>query len=123
MSEDTWSWDHDTCDMPGCTEVAPYRLYVNDEQMQTFCLDHMQAVAAEHAWLWRDVVGIAAAAEHAESCDLHRYGDRSAFGICTCRAAAASADYDPLELEHSPAAIAELLAPVRHPGRGEGDGL
>lgn len=33
-----------------------------------------------------------------------------------------SDDYDPLERDHSLAAIAELRAPVRHPDRGEGDG-
>lgn len=61
--EDDWSWEYDTCDMQGCTEPAPYRLYVSNEHVQNFCQDHMQQAASEHAWLWRDVADVVAAAE------------------------------------------------------------
>lgn len=95
MDEDTWSWENDTCDFEGCTEPATHRRYISEELRGRYCPEHMQQVASGHAWFWRDVIATAAAADAG----------------------------DPLERDHSPAAIAELLAPVRHPERGEGEGL
>ena len=89
--EDTWSWEHDTCDYPECNAPAPYRRYIDDQPRGHYCEEHMNQVANEHGWFWTDV-------------------------------AAAAEDADPLERDHSPAAIAEALAPVRHPARGEGEG-
>jgi hypothetical protein len=63
--DDTWSWDSDTCDYEGCTELATQRLYVGDELRRHYCELHMNEVANEHARFWQDVIGTAAAAEAA----------------------------------------------------------
>ena len=96
MDEDNWTWESFPCDYEGCSAPVTHWRYIDDELRGRFCEEHMQQLASEHAWFWHDVIGTATAA--------------------------AGADYDPLELGHSPAAIAELHAPVRHPDRGEGDG-
>ena len=62
MEEDTWSWESDPCDFEGCMEPSTHRLYVGDDLRRRLCPEHMQQVASEHAWFWRDVIGTAARA-------------------------------------------------------------
>jgi hypothetical protein len=65
VDEDTWSWDSDPCDFDDCSSPATHRRYIGDELRGRYCEEHMQQVASEHAWFWRDVIATAVASDGA----------------------------------------------------------